>query len=89
MMQDYMVSRRDAHRVESGGRDAVIRDFRERLEGRKAEAGRKRSAVSVLGTACAVLSVMVLAGGVVMFNNYRKMKNMEAVIASVLPEKII
>ena len=89
MMQDYMVSRRDAHRVESGGRDAVIRDFRERMEGRKAEAGRKRSAVSVLGTACAVLSVMVLAGGVVMFNNYRKMKNMEAVIASVLPEKIM
>ena len=37
----------------------------------------------------ALLSVMVLAGGVVMFNNYRKMKNMEAVIASVLPEKIM
>ena len=68
MMQDYMVSRRDAHRVESGGRDAVIRDFRERMEGRKAEAGRKRSAVSVLGT---------------------PLKNLEAVLASVRPEKIL
>jgi LysM repeat protein len=29
--------------------------------------------------------VAVLAGGVVMFGNYRKMKEMEAVIASVLP----
>ena len=37
-------------------------------------------------TVCGVLSVMVLAGGVVMFNNYQKMKAMESVIASVVPE---
>ena len=33
-----------------------------------------------------MLSVLVLAGGVVTFNNYQKMKAMESVIASVVPE---
>lgn len=85
MMQDYMVSRKDAHRVESGTRDVVIRDFRQRMEDKKEEARKKRSTVSMLGMACSVLSVMVLAGGVVMFNNYQKMKDMESVIASAIP----
>ena len=35
MMQDYMVSRKDARRVESGTRDVVIQDFRDRMEERK------------------------------------------------------
>ncbi|MDO5408725.1 MAG: LysM domain-containing protein [Eubacteriales bacterium] len=86
MMQDYMVSRKDARRVETGTRDVVIRDFRQRMEDKKEEAVRRRSTVSTLGTACGVLSVMVLAGGVVMFNNYHKMKAMESVITSVVPE---
>lgn len=86
MMQDYMVSRKDARRVESGTRDVVIQDFRQRMEDKKMEARRKRSTVSVLGTACGMLSVLVLAGGVVTFNNYQKMKAMESVIASVVPE---
>ena len=86
MMQDYMVSRKDARRVESGTRDVVIQDFRQRMEDKKIEARRKRSTVSVLGTACGMLSVLVLAGGVVTFNNYQKMKAMESVIASVVPE---
>lgn len=86
MMQDYMVSRPEARRVESGVRDGVIRDFRQKMEENQAEAGRRRSAVGSLGTACAALSVLVLAGGVVMFNNYQKMRAMESVIASVLPE---
>lgn len=86
MMQDYMVSRKDARRVESGARDVVIQDFRQRMEDKKFEAKRKRSTVSVLGTACGMLSVLVLAGGVVTFNNYQKMKAMESVIASVVPE---
>ncbi len=86
MMQDYMVSRKEAHRVESGARDAVIQDFRKRLEDRQTEARRRHSLVGTLGTACAALTVLVMAGGVVMFNNYQKMKAMESVIASVVPE---
>lgn len=86
MMQDYMVSRKDARRVESGTRDVVIRDFRQKMEDRKAEAGQKRTTVGNLRMACGVLSVAVLACGVVMVNNYQKMKDMETVIASAVPE---
>lgn len=86
MMQDYMVSRKDAHRVESGTKDTVIHDFRQRLEEKKVQAVRRRSTVSRLGTACGVLSVLVMASGVVMFNNYHKMKAMESVIASAIPK---
>lgn len=86
MMQDYMVSRKDARRVETGTRDVVIQDFRQRMEEKKTEARKRRSTVSMLGTACGMLSVLVLAGGVVTFNNYQKMKEMESVIASVVPE---
>ncbi len=86
MMQDYMVSRKDARRVESGTRDVVIRDFRQKMEDKREEAVRTRSTVNALGTACGVLALMVLAGGVTMFNNYQKMRDMEAVIASALPE---
>ncbi|MCD8084073.1 MAG: LysM peptidoglycan-binding domain-containing protein [Clostridiales bacterium] len=88
MMQDYMVSRKDARRTESGTRDGVIRDFRQRMEENQAQAGKRRTAVGSLGTACALLSVVVLAGGVTMFNNYQKMKAMESVLASALPEEI-
>lgn len=86
MMQDYMVSRKDARRVETGNRDTVIRDFRQKMEDKKTEAVRTRSAVGALGTACGVLAVLALAGGVVSFNNYQKMKAMETVIASAVPE---
>lgn len=86
MMQDYMVSRKDARRVESGAREPVIQNFRQRLEEKKIEVFQRKSTVSKLGTACGVLSVLVLASGVVMFNNYHKMKAMESVIASVVPE---
>jgi len=89
MMQDYMVSRKDAHRVESGTRDVVIRDFRQRMEDKKEEVRKKRSVVGMLGMACSVLSVMVLASGVVMFNNYRKMKDMENVIVSAIPSGFV
>lgn len=87
MMQDYMILRKDVRRVETGTGDTVIRDFRQRMDEKKSEVAARRSAVSVLGGLCSVLSVMVLAGGIVMFNNYEKMKQMEGVIASVLPEE--
>ena len=88
VMQDYMVSRKDARRVESGTRDMVIQDFRDRMEERKQSVGHARSAIGLLGGTCSVLAVLVLAGGLVMFGNYRKMKDMEAVIASVMPSDV-
>lgn len=88
MMQDYMILRKDARRVESGTNDRVIRDFKQRMEGRKKEAVVRRSAVRTLGMLCSALSVVVLAGGVVLFNNYTKMKEMETVLVSVLPSGV-
>lgn len=88
MMQDYMILRKDVHRVETGANDRVIRDFRSRMEGRKQDAVSRRGTIRTLGTICSVLSVAVLAGGVVMFNNYQKMKEMESVLVSVLPSGV-
>lgn len=88
MMQDYMILRKDAHRVESGAGDRVIRDFRSRMEGRKQEAVSRHSTIRTLSALCGMLSIAVLAGGVVMFNNYQKMKEMESVLVSVLPSGV-
>lgn len=49
----------------------------------QADAGRHMS--GILGTACGVLTVAVLAGGVVLVNNYHKMRQMETVLTSVVP----
>lgn len=87
MMQDYMVSRKDVHRVEMTSKDTVIQDFRQRLGEKKEQALQRKSTVSRLGTICSVLSVLVLASGVVILNNYQKMKAMESVIASVMPRE--
>lgn len=85
MMQDYMISRKDNKRVEAGGSDPVIRDFRQKMEAKKAQATNRKNTITVLGGLCSALAVLVLAGGVTMFNNYEKMRDMESVIASVLP----
>lgn len=85
MMQDYMITRKDVRRVESGSHEKVIKDFRQRMVARKEQATAKRNAVGALGTLCGVLSVAVLAGGVVLINNYNKMQQMESVLTSVLP----
>lgn len=85
MMQDYMITRKDVHRVESGAQETVIRDFRTRLSTKKEQAIRQSRAASAMGMLCGVLTVAVLAGGVVLVNNYTKMKQMEGVLASVLP----
>lgn len=87
MMQDYMVSRRDVHRVETLTKDTVTENFRQKLEEKKVQALRRRTAISRLGTACSVLSVLVLASGVVILSNYQKMKAMESMIASVIPKQ--
>ena len=83
MMQDYMICRKDVRRVESGAGDRVIRDFRERMEDRKKEAVSQRHTVRNL---CSTMSMVILAGGVAMMNNYQKMQEMETVLVSVLPE---
>lgn len=85
MMQDYMILRKDVRRVESGAGDPVIRDFRQRMEENKSQLAQRRGTVHVLGGLCTMLGIVVLAGGVIMMNNYEKMKKMEAVLASVLP----
>ena len=85
MMQDYMISRKDVRRVESGSHEKVIKDFRQRMTARKEQAGARQRMAGVLGMACGILSVAVLAGGVVLMNNYQKMRQMEGVLASVLP----
>ena len=72
MMQDYMILRKDARRVETGTGDRVIRDFRNRMEERQQEAASRYGTIRALGTLCGVLSVAVLAGGVVLFGITRK-----------------
>lgn len=88
MMQDYMITRKDVRRVESGSHETVIKDFRSRLSAKKEQATVQNRAVSAMGMLCGVLSVAVLAGGVVLVNNYTKMQRMESVLASVLPANV-
>ena len=85
MMQDYMITRKDVRRVEAGSHEKVIKDFRQRMNVRKAQADEKIHKTSAMGMVCGVLSVAVLAGGVVLVNNYQKMRRMESVLTSVLP----
>lgn len=89
MMQDYMISRRDMQRSENGADDKVIRDFRQKMEERREENGHRRNTVGILTGLCGILTVTVLAGGVTMFNSYKKMRHMESVIASVDPKDAI
>lgn len=81
-----MICRKDVKRVESGAGDRVIRDFRERMEDRKKEAMSHRHTVRNLGLVCSTMSLVILAGGVTMLNNYQKMQEMETALVSVLPE---
>ena len=86
MMQDYMILRNDAKRIEAGVHDRVTRDFKDRMAERKGQIQSQRSTVRMLTGVCGALSLAVLAGGIVMFNNYSQMRQMESVIASVLPQ---
>ena len=51
MMQDYMVTRKDVRRVESGSHEKVIKDFRQRMTVRKEQADAGRHMSGILGTA--------------------------------------
>ena len=88
MMQDYMIMRKDVRRVETGTGEPVVRDFRQRMEENKSQITSRRGSIRVLGSLCSALAMVVLAGGVVMVNNYDKMQKMECELTSVLPEGI-
>ena len=77
MMQDYMITRKDVRRVESSSQETVIRDFRSRLTMKKDQVSAQRRTLNAMGMLCGVLAVAVLAGGVVLVNNYTKMQKME------------
>ncbi len=85
MMQDYMVSRKDVQRVEAGGSDPVIRDFRKKMEKKKEIADSQDHTIHFLRGMCACLAILALAGGVAAVNSAEKMKDMETVMASALP----
>lgn len=74
--------------METGTGEPVVRDFRQRMEENKSQITSRRGSIRVLGSLCSALAMVVLAGGVVMVNNYDKMQKMESVLTSVLPEGI-
>ena len=67
---------------------AIASDFQSSLETTAylKDLGAKMVVSRASRAVCTALAVTVLAGGVAMFNNYKKMHEMESVIASVLPE---
>ena len=87
MMQDYMVLRKDVKRVEAATGDKVIEEFRKRMDEHKGEIMDRQQTGGLLRGMCMAMSVVILAGGIVMFNNYERMRNMESVIASAIPAK--
>ena len=87
MMQDYMVLRKDIRRIETDTNDKVIEEFRKRMDDHKEEATDRHQTTGLLRGMCMAMSIVILAGGIVMFNNYEKMRDMESVIVSAIPEK--
>lgn len=88
MMQDYMVLRKDVKRIESTADEKVIHEFRKRMDEHKDEVTDRHQTLGLLRGMCMAMSIVLLAGGIVMFNNYQKMQAMESVIASAMPEGV-
>lgn len=87
MMQDYMVLRKDVKRIETDTNDKVIEEFRKRMDERKEEVTDRHQTTGLLRGMCTAMAVVILAGGIVMFNNFERMQSMESVIASAIPAK--
>ena len=87
-MQDYMVLRKDVKRIESGSDEKVIQEFRKRMDEHKDEVTDRHQTLGLLRGMCMAMSIVILAGGIVMFNNYERMQEMESVIASAIPERV-
>ena len=81
-----MVVRKENRSVENGGTGSMIRNFRRKMEQKKEHADDQSRTIQFLKGMCGCLAVLTLAGGVAAFNSAEKMKDMEAVMASVLPE---
>ena len=88
MMQDYMVLRKDVRIIESGSDEKVIQEFRKRMDEHKDEVTDRHQTLGLLRGMCMAMSIVILAGGIVMFNNYERMQEMESVIASAIPERV-
>ena len=88
MMQDYMVLRKDVKRIESGSDEKVIQEFRKRMDEHKDEVTDRHQTLGLFCCMCMAMSIVILAGGIVMFNNYERMQEMESVIASAIPERV-
>ena len=88
MMQDYMVLRKDVKRIESGSDEKVIQEFRKRMDEHKDEVTDRHQTLGLLRGMCMAMSIVILAGGIFMFNNYERMQEMESVIASAIPERV-
>lgn len=88
MMQDYMVLRKDVKRIESGSDEKVIQEFRKRMDEHKDEVTDRHQTLGLLRGMCMAMSIVILAGGIVMLNNYERMQEMESVIASAIPERV-
>ncbi len=87
MMQDYMVLRKDVKRIETDTNDKVIEEFRKRMDERKEEVTDRHQTTGLLRGMCTAMAVVILAGGIVLFNNYERMQSMESVIVSAIPAK--
>lgn len=87
MMQDYMVLRKDVKRIETDTNDKVIEEFRKRMDERKEEVTDRHQTTGLLRGMCTAMAVVILAGGIVLFNNFEQMQSMESVIVSAIPAK--
>ena len=83
-----MVLRKDVRRIESGSDEKVIQEFRKRMDEHKDEVTDRHQTLGLLRGMCMAMSIVILAGGIVMFNNYERMQEMESVIASAIPERV-
>ena len=83
-----MVLRKDVKRIESGSDEKVIQEFRKRMDEHKDEVTDRHQTLGLLRGMCMAMSIVILAGGIVMFNNYERMQEMESIIASAIPERV-
>ena len=58
------------------------------MDEHKDEVTDRHQTLGLLRGMCMAMSIVILAGGIVMFNNYERMQEMESVIASAIPERV-
>ena len=88
MMQDYMITRKDVKRIESGAKEDVVRDFRQKMVVTKEQAEERNSTAGMLGMLCGILTAVLIVGSMAFVRNYQKMEEMEGILTSVFPDGI-